>query len=241
MKKLIKHLAKNWFKYLIEISVITLGILGAFALNNWSIQKDRIEQEIKILQSIKSDLQSDLEAEIRPSLIAYENSVKLFDQADAIFEPNDISDDSVAILLEQITREVWIFVFHTTAYENLKSVGVDLITNDSLRLDISSIYSYHYPVALKMQNELNRFNDEHFKGRLNKYISFTNPEQKSYYDVKLGVEKSELQENSELRSKIVWVNTYRLGIVVNILSGLSDQIETLISSIDKEILRLEND
>ena len=46
MKKILNHLTTDWYKYLLELIVITAGVLGAFALNNWnegtkSIQKSR--------------------------------------------------------------------------------------------------------------------------------------------------------------------------------------------------------
>jgi Tfp pilus assembly protein PilE len=46
MKNLINHLKAEWYKYLLEIIVITAGILGAFALNSWN--------EARVLRSERS-------------------------------------------------------------------------------------------------------------------------------------------------------------------------------------------
>ena len=35
MKKILKHLKTDWYKYFIEILVVSFGILVAFGLNNW--------------------------------------------------------------------------------------------------------------------------------------------------------------------------------------------------------------
>lgn len=54
----------------------------------------------------------------------------------------------------------WNFLFQTGIYENLKLTGMDLISNEKLRLKISSVYSYDYPGIISVSmgtNELLRY------------------------------------------------------------------------------------
>ena len=59
MKKIVNHLKENWIKYGFETFVIIVGILGAFALNNWneSRKASRVEKEhlINIYESLQRD------------------------------------------------------------------------------------------------------------------------------------------------------------------------------------------
>jgi len=59
MKKILTHLRTDWYKYLLELIVITAGILGAFALNNWNEgQKNKIK-EADYIESLLQDLEKD--------------------------------------------------------------------------------------------------------------------------------------------------------------------------------------
>jgi hypothetical protein len=61
MKNLINHLKEEWYKYLLEIIVITAGILGAFALNNWNEDRLEREMELVILNEMQSEVQNNLD------------------------------------------------------------------------------------------------------------------------------------------------------------------------------------
>ena len=60
MKKIIKLLQSKWREYLIEIAVIIIGILLAFALNNWNENRKQRQDEVYFLSKLKSNLKEDV-------------------------------------------------------------------------------------------------------------------------------------------------------------------------------------
>ena len=59
MGKIFQHLKSDWYKYAIELIVITFGILGAYGLNSWNEgRKDKASKEYylgKLLSSLERD------------------------------------------------------------------------------------------------------------------------------------------------------------------------------------------
>lgn len=55
MKKIINHLTSDWYKYLLELIVITAGVIGAFALNNWNENRKYAIEETKILNNLNTE------------------------------------------------------------------------------------------------------------------------------------------------------------------------------------------
>lgn len=59
MKRIFKTLKENWPDYFLEILVITIGILGAFTLNNWKERSDTSNQVYRSLSNLLSELEDD--------------------------------------------------------------------------------------------------------------------------------------------------------------------------------------
>lgn len=61
MKRILTTLASKWPEYLLEILVITIGILGAFSLNNWKDESQNNSEEQIILKGLQSEFKQNLE------------------------------------------------------------------------------------------------------------------------------------------------------------------------------------
>jgi len=58
MKKILETLKLKWAEYLLETIVIVIGILGAFALNNWNEDRNDRKKEYILLQQMKADFET---------------------------------------------------------------------------------------------------------------------------------------------------------------------------------------
>lgn len=59
MKKILKHLKEDWYKYIFESIVVITGILLAFNLSSWRLLRIQKRVEIRILEEIKESLKKD--------------------------------------------------------------------------------------------------------------------------------------------------------------------------------------
>lgn len=61
MKPIIKHLRKEWYRYIFDTIVVIVGILIAFALNNWNEKRNKQNLTKAYANSLITDLKNDIE------------------------------------------------------------------------------------------------------------------------------------------------------------------------------------
>lgn len=133
----------TYLKYAIgEIVLVVVGILIALQINNYNENQKLRHKEVILLNEMKQNLSDDLK-DINFNL---EGNIQRIRANQAILETLEGSvahSDSLDFFYGNILGNYQLSE-NTTAWQNLKSIGVDLISNDSLRSAISYLYSNRY-------------------------------------------------------------------------------------------------
>ncbi len=147
-------------KYLLyamgEIALVVIGILIALQINNWNELNKEAEFELKVLKEIDVGLNREINQ--------LKNGIRWNDQA--IFSCNTILNHMKQGLPynDSLDRHFsyslqwWYPTLTNNAYESLKTHGLHLIKNDSIRDALGSIYEYKYPEVLSNRQDEYFFN-----------------------------------------------------------------------------------
>lgn len=149
-----KLLTENKFsKYLIyaigEITLVVIGILIAIQLNNLNNAKTERNKELTLLSEMAKNLELDLvdlEWNIERNMTLIQSNGSVLKHLNE--EP--VKNDSLNFYYGNIFGGT-AFIKNTSAYENLKSIGFNLISNDSLRQQITRVYSEKYPYIYQIE------------------------------------------------------------------------------------------
>jgi len=153
MIKLFRNIRKNliiesktskYFKYAIgEIVLVVIGILIALQINTWNENRKERFIEQKILQSLNNDLETDI-ANIK-SMISNDSTlnqtnIKLIK---LLKDTHTEYDSSFSKMFGNINRYD-LFYPQKMGYEALKSKGLEILRNDSLKSQIVNLYDFQY-------------------------------------------------------------------------------------------------
>lgn len=159
-----------WKSYAFEFFSIFIAVISAFALNNWNDNRNNRLAENKILTEIYNGLEKDL-SDIHLNKLGHEMGLR----STAFFRDatmnRSIDQDSVTFHYFNLTRD-FISLQNTSGYETLKSKGLEIVKNDSLRAQIISIYEHEYNALRKFEEEYFELQfQENYFNEINKYIA----------------------------------------------------------------------
>lgn len=221
-------------KYLIyaigEIALVMVGILLALQVNNWNERQNRKKIEISTLSEMRENLENDLR-DIRGN-ISFDSTnhlatLEVLQHLESKQPFNDALKDSYGKL-------GWasLFAENTSAFENLKTLGFNLIANEELRGAITFLYSTRYEY---LNEVLNRYNDtvfDHFRPQM---IQYTSSETGKFF-TRQPNDYKKLAENQQFQ-ELLREDLFTKEFCINLNRKVSGEVELLIQLIDKELLK----
>lgn len=138
-----KTLTENKFsKYLIyaigEIILVVIGILIALQINNWNENRKVQKLEAQIYTELKSDLLQ-TRNDIKQTISKHKN---IFKSSQQLITDIYNKKSNSQIIYESLTTSSAEFqiIPKTSAFENLKNIGLNTLSNDSLRIAITNLF-----------------------------------------------------------------------------------------------------
>ena len=223
-----------------EIIILILGILIALKVDNWNHETQNRSTEIAILNSMKTELLTDLE-EIKVNISIHDIGIRAAQIVIDHLENDSAYNDSLSIHFLDLS----IYTHHSYkkgAYTTLESLGIGIISNQELRNEIIELYAFNEEMLRtqiintdRVQHAENNLFNTRFDELGN--IDFDLPHDLTYGRM-IPLDYEALKEDEEFK---FYAKTYRNSNIVYLkwwYIPLQLKVQNLISSIEKELLVL---
>jgi hypothetical protein len=165
----------TWQNYSIEFLSVFIAVISAFALNNWNDNRRENRVKVEILEEIHAGLQKDKQ-DIAGNKLGHEWGIKACKYFRNYLLGKSVDSDSVTTHFISLTRD-FVAIQNTAGYETLKSTGLQVIDNDSLRAAIIELYEYDFKVIEKLEEEYSEMQyfstyAKDFERRISEYLIF---------------------------------------------------------------------
>lgn len=132
--------ARKYLLYAIgEIALVVIGILIALQINNWNENNKLRIEEKALLENLRTSLERDV--------LWHDYHIEQYEKAKSsiqiiikFIEKDYPYQDSLKYHFGR-TTSLWDPTIHQEIYDNLKSIGFDIISNKDLKQEILSYYS----------------------------------------------------------------------------------------------------
>lgn len=220
-------------KYLLyalgEITLVMIGILLAMQVDNWNENRNLAKKEITNLKELQKNLKSDLENQLIPGSEYYQRSMDAYNilQSNFYAASQSIPEDSIRVLFYAMVIP-WKLAFNTVTFDKLSAMGIDLISNDSIRENISQLYGYKYRIIKDYHDVTVTEFREDFVPRLSDHFNVHKPLTKPELDYL----KNDKPINTRLKGMVL-----RREHLREYFLDVKPLVEKLIADIDTEIER----
>lgn len=162
---------RNFTNYIIEFVFIFIAVASAFALDRFNEDRKSDNATEKILKEIKNGFKKDIE-DLRINMNSHKQAIESCQFWRSIIKGESVVQDSLLQYKYLLLTRDYTSLQNTSGYEALKSRGLELIDNDSLRADLISLYEYDYYNLKKLEEDYEemQFHKNYFK-EINQILS----------------------------------------------------------------------
>lgn len=230
-----KYLAEgksaSYLKYAIgEIFLVVVGILIALQINNWNETRKKINSEQQILTTIKRSL-------INDTLMFRDaaNNARRSNQAIKFLLTKPPFSDTLTTTFV-LALSATTIQSNKSAFEQLKSLGLEMVKNDSLRDQLVKHYDFNLERGIfRNKYNLGDFNANVFYPFYRKHLFFSASDT-TFQDLKyLPNDYAALINNPEFTSLLLEKWIYNTQTADDIIANLKQHTTTLINAIDMEL------
>jgi hypothetical protein len=243
LRKIFHHLRAEWYKYVLEIIVVMLGILIAYNLEQWGDTRNDQKKEIELLKEFKRGLTADFD-EMQGNIHMHENSIRSSYMILKVISEDLPYHDSLDAIFSY-THAFTVFSGRMGPVEQLKT-DLAIVTNDTLRLKIIDMYDEAYPrirlveVSIKRDYEkLRDFDKLYFDAYDFDRESTSKSIPRPLWGIMRPLGFKELKTNPEYAALLRARISNQMGLVKIHYSPTAKGLMKLLDEIDQEIARLE--
>ena len=223
-----KKRKKNFWLYSVgEFVLIFLGILIALQVDNWNQDRQERKLEKVLLKEMLINLQSDL-GDVEFNLNWHSQFLNSNEIVLEYLEGSDPWHDSLEIHFGHLTGGT-VFNENISAYESLKSIGIDLISNDTLRQMITNLYSVRYDYILSVQQIAHKHTTESLNPSISEHVYTID-----FLDRAYPLDATGIKQSNSFRHTLK-MNILLLEYQLQSYNSAKTQIVNLIEEIEKEL------
>ena len=216
-----------------EILLVVIGIVIALQLDNWNEDRNFRKTEVALLKEMKKNLEADL-AETQWNINLNKEKLIANELVLENLKSPERHNDTLNFYYANLMGGAY-FSSNTSAYDNLKSIGFQIIKNDSLRIKITELYSNRYKYIHRLESN---FIDNFYTSKLEPLI-ISNLISDTIWISARPINKSKLAMNHEFKETIK-LNIHWIKFMIDIYANIEGEIAALIIQIDGEIKNRDN-
>ena len=216
-----------------EIVLVVIGILIALNINNASAESRTRNKELVLLKEMRQNLSADLR-DVRFNVVGNKGRTRSNEAVLKALQDRAELDDSLKHHFGNILGNYQMSE-NTAAWENLKSVGIDLISDDSLRNAIAALYSTKYVY----QENLEKNMDDHYQWNQLYPMVLKNLDVEAVWVSATPVDHEGLMDDREFR-EVLKMHLFIRRFMQGQYESIEDEIEDILERLDAHIRHLED-